>query len=124
MIENPQPAWLPVLLLALPGIAFAAYALNEAIFSRDDRSLCTIPAITIVLALLPTHIVALAFGSLTIGLAVAWCTVGVAGYGWIVRHWRKFCAEVSLDTGLGARGRNRCACDHADRPPDDPAQFS
>src|ERR1700737_3960335 len=86
MIENPQPTWLPVLLLALPGIGFAAYALNEALFPPNDRPLCTIPAIGIVLALLPTHFLALAFGSLSTGLAVAWGIIGIAGYAWIARH--------------------------------------
>ena len=86
MIENPQPTWLPVLLLALPGIGFAAYALNEALFPPNDRPLCTIPAIGIVLALLPTHLLALAFASLSTGLAVAWGIIGIAGYAWITRH--------------------------------------
>jgi hypothetical protein len=83
MIENPQPTWLPLLLLAFPGIVFAAYAVNETVFPRDDRSICTIPAIGIVLAVLPTHIVALALGSLSIGLTISWSVVGVAGYAWI-----------------------------------------
>lgn len=95
MIENPQPAWLPILLLVLPGILLAAYALNRAVFPRDDRPLCTIPAIALVLALLPTHVLALAFGSLSIGLAIAWGLVGAAGYAWIGRHWRDFRAAVS-----------------------------
>jgi hypothetical protein len=88
MIENPQPAWLPLLLLAVPGIAFAAYALNNVIFS-EDRPLCTIPAIGMVLALLPTHVVALASGSLSIGLITAWSVIGTAGYVWILRYWRE-----------------------------------
>jgi hypothetical protein len=83
MIENPQPAWLPLLLLALPGIAFAACSLNAAIFPVRDRPLCTIPAIGMVLALLPTHILASVTGSLSIGLAVAWTVIGLAGYAWI-----------------------------------------
>ncbi len=95
MIDNPQPAWLPLLLLALPGIALAAYAVNEVVFRRSDRPLCTIPAIGTVLALLPTHILALACGSLTIGLAVAWIVVGAAGYVWILRHWRDFWCKRS-----------------------------
>jgi hypothetical protein len=88
MIENPQPAWLPLLLFALPGISFAAYAVNEMIFPRDGRPFCTIPAIGLVLALLPTHILALAFGSLTVGLALAWSIIGAAGYAWIARYRR------------------------------------
>jgi len=90
MIENPQPAWLPVLLLALPGIAFAAFALNNAIFPCNDRSLSTIPAIGIVIALLPTHVLALAFGSLSTGLALAWGAIGASGYLWVVRNSREF----------------------------------
>ena len=95
MIENPQPAWLPLLLLALPGIGFAAYALNDALFLRETRPLCTIPAIGIVLALLPTHLLALAFASLSAGLAVAWSVIGIAGYAWITRHRREFRSAVS-----------------------------
>src|SRR5215471_2566145 len=86
MIENPQPAWLPVLLLALPGIVFTAFALNQTIFPRDDRPLCTVPALAIVLALLPTHIAALAFGGLSTGLAIAWGIIGASGYAWGIRH--------------------------------------
>jgi hypothetical protein len=90
MIENPQPAWLPLLLLALPGIVFAACALNETVFPREDRPLCTIPAIGMVLALLPTHVLALALGSLSMGLTLAWSMVGVVGYAWVARRWRGF----------------------------------
>jgi hypothetical protein len=101
MIENPQPVWLPLLLLAMPGIGFAACALNDALFPRENRPLCTIPAIGIVLALLPTHLLALAFASLSNGLAVAWSVVGVVGYVWITRHWREFCFSLSHSrTGL------------------------
>jgi hypothetical protein len=95
LIENPQPGWLPLLLLALPGIGFAAYALNGALFPRENRPLCTIPAIGIVLALLPTHLLALAFASLSAGLAVAWSGVGIVGYMWITRHWREFRSAFS-----------------------------
>jgi hypothetical protein len=95
MIDNPQPAWLPLLLLALPGIAFAAYAVNEAVFPHGARPLCTVPAIGMVLALLPTHMLALACGSLTIGLAVAWVVAGTAGYVWILRYWRDFWCRTS-----------------------------
>jgi hypothetical protein len=89
VIENPQPAWLPVFILALPGIAFAAFAINAAIFPREDRPFCTIPAIGLVLTLLPTHVLALAFGSLSTGLAAAWGITGLAGYAWIARRWRE-----------------------------------
>jgi hypothetical protein len=89
VIENPQPVWLPAFILALPGIAFAALAVNNAIFPRDNRPFCTVPAISLVLALLPTHVLALASGSLTAGLAGAWSITGVAGYAWIARHWRE-----------------------------------
>jgi hypothetical protein len=101
MIDNPQPAWLPVLLLALPGIAFAALALNQAIFLRDERPLCTIPAVSMVLALLPTHVLALVFGSLSIGLAGAWSVVGLAGYVWVAQHWRE--ARIALSQGRAGR---------------------
>ena len=97
MIENPQPAWLPLLLLTLPGIVFAACALNEIVFPREDRPLCTIPAIGMVLALLPTHVLALALGSLSLGLTLAWSMVGVVGYAWIARHWRAFFATVLIE---------------------------
>jgi hypothetical protein len=97
MIENPQPAWMPILLITLPGLAFAAFALNEAIFPRGDRSLSTIPAICIVIALLPAHILALACGSLTIGLALAWSALGTAGYAWIIRHRQEFYSAISMD---------------------------
>ena len=95
MIENPQPVWLPLNLLALPGIGFVAYALNVALFPRENRPLCTIPAIGIVIALLPTHLLALAFASLSAGLAVAWTVVGTAGYVWITYHWREFRSAFS-----------------------------
>jgi hypothetical protein len=88
MIDNPQPIWLPLLLFAFPGIVSAAYALNEALFPRDNRPLCTISAVVLVLALLPTHVLALVFGSLSVGLAVAWSIVGGAGYVLTFRrHW-------------------------------------
>jgi hypothetical protein len=104
MIENPQPAWLPLLLLALPGMLFAAYAINEHVFPRGDRPLSTIPAIGLVLALLPTHILALASGSLSFGLAAAWSVLGAAGYVWIAGHWRDFRASLAGDhVGLGRR---------------------
>jgi hypothetical protein len=88
MIENPQPAWLPLLLLTLPGIAFAACSLNAAIFPVSGRPVCTIPVIGMVLALLPTHILASATGSLSIGLAVAWTVIALTGYAWIVSRPR------------------------------------
>jgi hypothetical protein len=90
VIENPQPDWLPLLLLAVPGIGFAAYALNKNLFPDHDRPLCTIPAIGIVLALLPTHAISLKLGSLSIGLTLAWSVIGIAGYAWIATHWREF----------------------------------
>jgi hypothetical protein len=95
MIENPQPVWLPFLLLAVPGIALSAYALNRALFPPEDRPLCTIAAIAIVLGLLPTHILALASGSLSFGVAAAWSILGAGGYLWIARHWRDFSAVRS-----------------------------
>jgi hypothetical protein len=95
MIENPQSAWLPLLLLVLPGIAFAAYALNEALFSREERRFCTIPAIGLVLALLPAHVLALTLGSLSVALAVSWSLVGAAGCAWIARNWREFRSALS-----------------------------
>jgi len=97
MIENPQPAWLPVLLLPLPGIVFTAFALNQTIFPRDDRPLCTVPALAIVLALLPTHIAALALGDLSTGLAIAWGIVGASGYAWSICHWNDLRQSISLD---------------------------
>ncbi len=103
MIENPQPAWLPLLLLALPGIGFAAYAVNQIIFLSEDRPLCTVPALGLVLALLPTHVLALIFGSLTIGLTVAWSVVGVLGYAWLARHWREVRSAASLEHSGWAR---------------------
>src|SRR6267154_2452631 len=89
MIENPQPSWLPFLLLALPGIGFAAYAVNKFLFPNDDRPLCTVGAIGLVLALLPTHLLALATGSLNLGLAGAWIGIGAGGYAWLGHHWQK-----------------------------------
>jgi hypothetical protein len=103
VIENPQPGWLPLLLLAVPGIGFAAFALNEALFPEDNRPLCTIPAIGIVLALLPTHVLALGFRSLSIGLALAWGVVGMAGYAWVTGHWREFRFSLSSGGSTGAR---------------------
>jgi hypothetical protein len=41
-----------------------------------------------VLALLPTHVFALASGSLSFALAATWSIIGAAGYAWIIRHWR------------------------------------
>ena len=81
---------------ALPGMVFAAFAFNSAIFPRDNRPLCTIPPIALVLALLPTHVLALAFGSLAIGLSIAWGCIGAAGYVWIVRHWQVFRSALSV----------------------------
>jgi hypothetical protein len=104
MIENPQPAWLPLLLLALPGTAFAACSLNAAIFPVRSRPLCTIPAIGMVLALLPTHILASATGSLSIGLAVSWTVIALAGYAWIVSRPRTVHAPFSSEyPGLSRR---------------------
>jgi hypothetical protein len=103
MIENPQPTWLPLLLLALPGILFASCALNETVFPRENRPLCTIPAIGMVLALLPTHVLALALGSLSVGLTLAWSMVGVVGYAWIIRHWPRIRFSVSIDGSDTAR---------------------
>ncbi len=97
MIENPQPAWLPLLLFALPGITFAAFAINEAVFSQTNRPLCTVPAIGIVLALMPTHLLALAFGSLTVGLSGAWVAVAVAGYLWAAWRGRRFRGAIAVD---------------------------
>jgi hypothetical protein len=95
VIQNPQPAWLPLLLFAFPGILLAACSVNEHLFPRDDRPLCTIPAIGLVLALLPTHLLALALGSLTAGLTVAWVIIGASGYAWITRHWGNFLSALS-----------------------------
>jgi hypothetical protein len=103
MIENPQPAWLPLLLLAVPGMGFAAYALNEALFPSDDRPRCTIPAIAMVLALLPTHVLALTFGSLSAGLAAAWSIIGAAGYAWMAVHRREFASALSIRHELWPR---------------------
>lgn len=104
MIENPQPLWLPILLFALPGIGILAYALNRALFPPDDRPLCTIPAIAIVLALLPTHVLALASGSLSFGLAAAWSMLGASGYLWVARRWRGFGPFFSVaHAGLARR---------------------
>jgi hypothetical protein len=100
MIENPQPLWLPLLLLSVPGILLAASALNQLIFPPDYRPLCTIPAIALVLALLPTHVLALAFGSLDIGLAITWSVVGVAGYTWIGRQYRHSHSVVPIGWGI------------------------
>ena len=97
MIENPQPAWLSLLLFALPGITFAAFAINEAVFSQTNRPLCTVPAIGIVLALMPTHLLALAFGSLTVGLSGAWVAVAVAGYLWAAWRGRRFRGAIAVD---------------------------
>src|ERR1700746_3658519 len=103
MIENPQPLWVPPLLLSVPRILLAASALNQLIFPPAYRPLCTIPALAMVLALLPTHVLALAFGSLSGGLAVAWSSVGAAGYVWIARHWRDFRSAMSVDHGRWVR---------------------
>src|SRR6266568_3645973 len=91
MIENPQPVWLMLLLLAFPGVVLSACAINSAIFPPQDRPLSTIPAIVLVLALLPTHFLASVFGSLSVGVAIAWTITGLLGYAWIARHWQNFC---------------------------------
>jgi hypothetical protein len=103
VIDNPQPAWLPLLLLCLPGIAFAAYAVNKTVFPPGDRPLCTIPAIGIVMTLLPTHLLALSLGSLTTGLATAWSLTGFAGYVWGFRHWEEFSANASINPAVAAQ---------------------
>jgi hypothetical protein len=103
MIENPQPLWLPLLLFALPGIGFAACAVNEALFSAEDRPRCTIAAIAIVLALVPAHLLSLALGSLSAGLACAWIAIGAAGYAWIARHRRQLCLAAFVRQPILAR---------------------
>ena len=103
MIENPQPSWLPFLLLALPGIGFAAYAVNKFLFPNDDRPLCTVGAIGLILALLPTHLLALATGSLNLGLAGAWIGIGAGGYAWLGHHWQKFPPRIRGGSELGYR---------------------
>jgi hypothetical protein len=97
MIDNPQPAWLPLLLLAVPGLLHAAAALNRAIFASDNQPLCTIPAVALVLALLPTHILALAFGSLSIGLSIAWSLIGAAGSVLMLRGRRNVWPTVLIE---------------------------
>lgn len=97
MIENPQPGWLPIFIAALPGIVVAAFALNSAIFPRGNRPLCTIPAIVLVLAVLPTHVLALASGSLAFGLAIARGCIGAAGYVWMVRRWQELRSALSVE---------------------------
>src|SRR5215472_16566865 len=96
MIENPQPSWLPLLLLSVPGILLAASALNQLVFPPDDRPRCTIPAIALVLALLPSHVLALTFGSLAFGLATTWGVIGAAGYAWIGWCRRHFHSTPSI----------------------------
>src|SRR5438067_550419 len=103
MIENPQPSWLPFLLLALPGIGFAAYAVHKFLFPNDARPLCTVGAIGLVLALLPTHLLALATGSLNLGLAGAWIGIGAGGYAWLGHHWQKFPPRIRGGSELGCR---------------------
>jgi hypothetical protein len=90
MIDNPQPIWLVLLLLAFPGVVLSACAVNSTIFPPEGRPLSTIPAIVLVLALLPTHFLALAFGSLNIGVVTAWTIIGLAGYAWSGYHWQNF----------------------------------
>ena len=68
----------------------AACAINSAIFPPEDRPFSTIPAILLVLALLPTHYLASMFGSLSVGVAIAWTITGIAGYAWIARYWQNF----------------------------------
>jgi hypothetical protein len=94
---------LPLLLLALPGITVAAYAINQIVFPRSDRPLCTVPAIGIVLALLPAHLLALSFGSLTIGLAVAWGVIGAAGFALTIQRRREFRGACSIELPGAAR---------------------
>jgi hypothetical protein len=94
MIDNPQPTWLPLLLLFLPGLLFAACAINNYVFPRDARPSCTIAAVALVLALLPTHLISLALGSLTVGLASAWVIIGTTGYAWFVKHRQQFCLSA------------------------------
>lgn len=94
MIGNPQPIWLSLLIIALPGMIAAAYAINKAIFSGADRSLSTMPAVGLVLALLPTHLLALASGSLSVGVAISWSAIGLAGYAWIAKNWASFQVAV------------------------------
>jgi hypothetical protein len=94
MIDNPQPVWLIFLLLAFPGVVLSACAVNSTIFPPEDRPLSTIPAVVLVLALLPTHFLALIFGSLSVGVAVVWTVIGLAGYAWGTRHWQNFCVAL------------------------------
>jgi hypothetical protein len=103
MIDNPQPAWLPLLLFAIPGLLYVAAALNRAIFPNDDRPLCTIPAVALVLALLPTHILALAFGSLSTGLSIAWSSIGAAGYVLILRARRRIRPALLIERSAWTR---------------------
>ena len=46
---------------------------------------------------MPTHFIALAFGSLSIGVAIAWTIIGLAGYAWGVRHWQNFCFTLGSE---------------------------
>jgi hypothetical protein len=86
LITNPQPAWLPILLLALPGIILAACAANRAIFGIAKQPRSTIPVISLMISLVPAHLAALAFGSLSYGLLFAWTPLSLAGMAWGMRH--------------------------------------
>jgi hypothetical protein len=108
LIINPQPGWLPLLLFAVPGIVFAACAVNVVIFGSLAQSRSTIPALCLVIALLPTHLLALLLGSLGDGLAVAWGVVSLIGAVWGIRHRRELSDVIKLQPGdwrrLGCAG--------------------
>src|SRR5258708_6508789 len=97
VIGNPMPVWLPLLLFALPGIVLAACAVNATIFPSTARPRSTIPVIALLLALLPTHLLALGIGSLSAGLAVAWTAVASAGLTWAARHRQDLCGLIALN---------------------------
>lgn len=86
MIENPQPAALIFLLMALPGIAAVALALARRVAPAKDLALVIAPGIAVTLALLPLHFVARWLGGLASGLVVSWVPLGALGYGLLLRR--------------------------------------
>jgi hypothetical protein len=97
LVINPQPAWLSILVLALPGIILAACAANQTIFGSFKQPRSTIPAMSLVIAIVPAHLMALGFGSLSYGLVVAWTPISLAGLAWGMRHRRDLRGMVMLD---------------------------
>jgi hypothetical protein len=80
MIATPGPAWMPWLLVLLPGsFALARFSLLAAGLAPRTVAALT-PAMFFVLLVLPTHVASLATGSIHIGATISLVASGLTGY--------------------------------------------